>query len=233
MIRKTLFAVIFITVLFVPIWAQTQANFNVTLTEDGQGVIITRYTGTVSAVRIPAIIQGMPVREIGDGTPITPLGGPRINSIVMPEGVTRINANAFSGIVTLTAINMPDSLTYIGEQAFSNTGFTAITWPAHLPTINRGMFSGSRNLRTILISEGVTVIQSFAFQNTGLTTLTLPSSIREIQNNAFADCAALASITIPATVERINFGEAVFVNNPRLILGAQAALRRVGYSGGF
>ena len=56
---------ILMAALVIPIWAQTEANFNVTLTEDGQGVVITGYTGTVLAVRIPATIQGMPVREIG------------------------------------------------------------------------------------------------------------------------------------------------------------------------
>jgi len=46
-------------------FGQTAADFNVALTEDGKGVVITQYTGKAARVRIPSSIQNMPVKEIG------------------------------------------------------------------------------------------------------------------------------------------------------------------------
>lgn len=36
----------------------------------------------------------------------------------IPDGVTKIAANAFEGCIELTAVNIPDSVTEIGEDAF-------------------------------------------------------------------------------------------------------------------
>lgn len=41
-------------------------------------------------------------------------------TIIIPEGVTSIGYNAFSGCINLTSIIIPDSVTYIGEDAFYN-----------------------------------------------------------------------------------------------------------------
>ena len=44
-----------------------------------------------------------------------------VESITLPEGVTEINARAIN-MKTLTSINFPSTLTYIGEQAFRQRG---------------------------------------------------------------------------------------------------------------
>jgi hypothetical protein len=44
-----------------------ESDFEVALTDDGNGVVIKRYTGKATkTITIPATIEGLPVREIGE-----------------------------------------------------------------------------------------------------------------------------------------------------------------------
>lgn len=61
--------ILFILAVFLVVtWgrAQTAEDFNVELTDDGLGVRIKGYTGKAVSVNIPAEIEGLPVREIGE-----------------------------------------------------------------------------------------------------------------------------------------------------------------------
>ena len=52
------------------------------------------------------------------------------SDVVIPDVVTRIGWEAFSGCTGLTSITIPDSVTTIGWEAFSGcTGLTSITIP--------------------------------------------------------------------------------------------------------
>lgn len=79
--------------------------------EDG---ILKGYDGNYGLLRIPR-----QVTEIGDDAfhyyRPTP---PYINTVVIPEGVTRIGERAFYGCADLQDVYLPDSLTEIGDRAF-------------------------------------------------------------------------------------------------------------------
>jgi hypothetical protein len=97
---KKLFGMVLCMTLCLTAFAQTESDFAVELTKDGEGVVITGYTGTVTAVRIPATIQGMPVREIGgssrSGRYLGAFQNSKTISVVIPEGVTIIRERSFS-----------------------------------------------------------------------------------------------------------------------------------------
>jgi hypothetical protein len=250
--KKLLTALCTALVLAVSVYAQTAADFNVTLTEDGKGAVITGYTGTVAAVRIPATIQGMPVREIGreafSGSYIVtsvviPVGVTRIGyeafgscrklmSVTIPEGVIEIGNAAFSDC-PLTAVTLPKSLKTLGEIAFSYAKISAVTIPA-VTDVGRAAFSHCENLRTVTLSEGMEEISSQMFENcTALTAIALPASIKEIGELAFGWCTNLAAVTIPDSVETIEFSYDSFQGCSKLSLSSQAALKKRGYTGIF
>jgi hypothetical protein len=184
-----------------------EADFEVALTSDGAGVVINKYIGSAAQVRIPATIQGMPVREIGqwafckDNNPIT--------SVVIPEGVTIIRKSAFSGSTNfsnynkLASISLPSTLTAIGEGTFSACrALTAIDLPAGLALIGNSAFAGS-GLTSVTWPAGISTITERAFFDcASLTTVTIPEGVTTIGMYAFGSCKALASIALPSTIQR-------------------------------
>ena len=131
----------------------------------------------------------------------------RAGAYAIPDSVTRIGEDAFSGCTGLTDITIPDSVTVIGEDAFYDcTGLTDITIPDSVTEIGEGAFSRCTGLTGITIPDSVTHIRGFAFSHcTGLTSLTIPDSVTKIGEDAFSGCTGLTSIMIPDSVTRIGW----------------------------
>lgn len=71
------------------------------------------------------------------------LKGEEIKSLVIPESVTNIGDNTFSGCYGFTDITIPNSVTSIGNHAFSSCkGLTDITIPNSVTSIEYGAFWG-------------------------------------------------------------------------------------------
>ena len=78
------------------------------------------------------------------------LNGEPLSDPIIPESVTSIGDNAFSGCASLTSITIPESVTNIGEKAFYNcTGLTSITIPENVTSIGGDAFSGCTGLTSI------------------------------------------------------------------------------------
>lgn len=78
-----------------------------------------------------------------------PCGKPE--NYIIPETVTAIGKNAFSGYLKLTSITIPASVISMNEWAFSNcTNLTAVSLPASLTDIGHGVFSMCSNLSEIV-----------------------------------------------------------------------------------
>ena len=230
--NKKLFAALFATlVLEASVYAQTEANFKVDVTPDGSGVIITGYTGTVAAVRIPATIQNIPVREIGDEafgessiitSIIIPVGVTKIGklafgtckkltSVTIPEGITEIGAYAFYGCTALTAVTLPEGLETIGNNAFLNCTAlaSAITLPQSLKTLGANAFSKSGITSVTILGDITNFLldgpQSTAFAECAkLRTVTLGEGVKVIPAAMFAGCPALTTVTFPASITQID-----------------------------
>jgi hypothetical protein len=206
--KKTALIVTLVLLAAVYAFAQTAADFGVTLTDDGAGVVITTYSGKATAVRVPATIEGMPVREIGSEAfskrwatyhldPIT--------SITLPAGLTKIGYRAFEGSTMLASVVIPDTVTEIGDEAFArcgtasydrNYGLATVTLPKGLVKAGKNIFYDCRNLKTVTIPQGVAVIGAGMFSGCWtLTTLNIPGSVKSIGEQAFYQ-SGLTSITL-------------------------------------
>ena len=130
-----------------------------------------------------------------------------LTSITIPESVTTIGDSAFSGCSSLTSITIPKGVTTIGDSAFSGcSSLTSITIPKGVTTIGDSAFSGCSSLTRITIPEGVTSIGRYAFTNcVSLTSISIPESVLSIEGQAFSSCSNLTSITIPKSVASISY----------------------------
>ena len=98
-----------------------------------------------------------------------------VTSLVVPEGVTRIQSYAFYNCSSLISITLPESLKSIGVSAFQ--------YCFRLTTVD---LSGCTSL---------TSIANYAFSNcSGLTSIFLPSSLNSIGYGAFDSCSSLTSV---------------------------------------
>ena len=135
---------------------------------------------------------------------------PALTSIEMPESVTAIGESAFEGCTGLTSIDIPESVTSIGGSAFGScTGLTSIDIPKSVTTIGKSIFDGCTGLTSIVIPESITVISENAFKScTGLTSIEVPEGVTSLEYQAFGYCSNLKSITLPSTL--VYMGNNVF-----------------------
>ena len=108
-------------------------------------------------------------------------------------------------------MELPESLTEIGETAFRQSGLTSITIPGDVKRIGTGAFAACENLEKVSVAPGVETIGSEAFTGcTKLTEATLTSSVTTIEGGAFCGCKALQTISGGALIQFI--GENAFMN---------------------
>ena len=179
---------------------------------------------TIVALSFTDMGYTLPVNEIEEGLF---KDMKTLESIVLPENITKIGKCAFETCYYLREIKLPDSLISIGEKAFRNTGLTSVTIPTGITRIDNEAFSNCRALTSVIlpksiteiglsafgscnkltsvtIQEGVTSIGSRAFECcSSLTSLVLPASLTYIGGEAFAECNGLTSITLPEGLTEI------------------------------
>ena len=121
------------------------------------------------------------------------------------EAVLDITGNVLYGInptsttTTMTELNVPTSVTEIGDSAFeNNTSITSVTFEdtatasyasgSLLRKIGAKAFKGCTGLTELVIPEGVTEIKGGALQNlTNLTKLVLPSTVTSLPGSGSAE----------------------------------------------
>ena len=130
--------------------------------------------------------------------------------VIIPKGVRKIGALAFSKCYNLTSVTIPDSVTEIGDYAFYNcNSLSSITIPHGITVIGKKAFSGCHSLTSITIPDSVTMIAWATFSGChNLTSITIPDSVTTIGVSAFSSCHSLKSVIIPDRVTTV--GEFAF-----------------------
>lgn len=122
-----------------------------------------------------------------------------LEHVELPESLTNIGNNAFYGCTALQEINIPAGVDAIGNYAF--WGCSALE-KAHLPesvtSIGNNAFHRCAALQEINIPAGVTTINPYTFSGCkALTEVVLPDGLTSIGMFAFDDCAALTDMVFP------------------------------------
>ena len=139
-----------------------------------------------------------------------------ISDVAIPESINVygelvpvkiISNSVFENNDTIVSIIVPDSVTTIGDSAFSgcfNLETVTISENSQLEEINVNVFENCTKLTSIYIPNGVTTIKERAFYHCALiTSINIPNNVTTIEASAFADCSSLTSIYIPNSVATI------------------------------
>lgn len=124
----------------------------------------------------------------------------KITSLVIEEGITRIDWNAFSNDYTaLKSAVLPNGLTDC-SFAFRYSPLESIT----ASSLGSYEFYYCSDLKNVTLKDTVTEIPENVFANcSSLESVTIPNGVTVIGDSAFAECASLKSVTIPEGVTSI------------------------------
>lgn len=181
---------------------------------------IERYLGTEHNLTIPAIIGKRKITTIGKGSfapdSYSTLRKENIfwdekkTTVVVSDGITTIEDDAFYEFSDLIAIEISKSVTTIGNNAFNGCWeLDSVILSGNVKEITSGVFSGCKKLQNIIIPESVAEIGIDAFAGCRkLQKIIIPNNVRKIGNRAFYGCTSLTDVTIPKSVT--DFGLFIF-----------------------
>ncbi len=113
-------------------------------------------------------------------------------NLIIPNTITEIGEFTFANQLYLDSVYIPDSVTTIGQGAFTGSRISSLRLPA-IAEID--MIAYRTDIETLIIPEGVITINGSAFSNSlKLYKVVLPSTLEEINVSAFSYCPNLYEI---------------------------------------
>ena len=109
-----------------------------------------------------------------------------VSEIELTANIKRIGANAFNGCRSLNRIELPENIEYMEDGAFANTGIESVVIPKNITVIEKGVFKGCYSLRNVSLPDTLKIIKDEAFMYSSTKNLNIPSA-EEIGRNAFYD----------------------------------------------
>lgn len=132
--------------------------------------------------------------------------GTDVQNLVINSGITHLGERAFTGLKGVTTLNIPDTVTSIGWDAFWNMSGVSgdLVVPNSVTSIGDFAFQEMNKVTSLTIGDSVTSIGEYAFEKmTGVTTLIIPDSVKSIGDRAFKDMSGLETLVIGDNVETI------------------------------
>ena len=150
-------------------------------------------------------------------------GMSKVESVVIPDSVTKLDDKAFYGCVNLKTVKLPAGLKEIPYGCFEACGLTELSLPEGVERIggrafsvkNTSFSSGSESVKQSYIEPNtiiteITPSQDLPYIEQYYTDVVIPASVKEIGINAFCGCRRLKNITlegVPETIEKDAFDD--------------------------
>lgn len=175
------------------------------------------FPNTIETLSIGSGVKQIPSNFLYDGS--------QIESVIFPNTLTDIGRYAFRYSEKLTAAEIPEAVTWIGDGAFYGcTALTSLTFyatncsssgssgypafPSSISTLTIGddvakipdyFLSNGSQIESVVFPKALTEIGRDAFRyNHELATVEIPEAVTRIGNNAFSGCSALTFLRFNA-----------------------------------
>ena len=146
--------------------------------------------------------------------------GGKSGGFTIPDSVTTVGYQAFSGCSRLTSVTIPDSVTNIWKEAFYGcSGLTSVTIGNSVTSIGDYAFYDCSGLTSVTIGNSVTSIGNYVFEYcTSLTSVTIPASVTSIGGISFYYCSSLTSIVVDTGNTVYSSQDGVLYNKAKTVL---------------
>ena len=144
---------------------------------------ITGYDGDEACVTVPEPFGGVPVTMLSDGIF---KGHAEITAVKLPDAVTFLGGFVFDGCTQLHRLTLPAALRDIFQYTFVRCGLEEIELPAGVHSIPPFAFKDCTQLRRVVCPPGLQRIHAWAFEGcTALTDLQYDPAT-QVSEDAFA-----------------------------------------------
>ena len=125
--------------------------------------------------------------------------------------------NHYEGCIILPERVYCDGVNYdvaaIAPRAFSRSAVTEVQIPNSVTMIGEAAFSDAENLANVTLPLGLKEISKYMLAGTAVTGIVLPEGVTTIGKGAFEDCDHLSTIFLPASLQFIGRGAFGYCNN--------------------
>lgn len=176
------------------------------LSADGTYATVTGYSGDASHIKISPKYRGVPVTHIGEGA----FAGHRFYSINIPDSITHIGDSAFENCNYIQTVLNGGGIKHIGNKAFKGCYAMSLTdLPEGLEYIGDYAFYHCQRIEFSVIPDGVTHIGDYAFAETGyFEVMKIGSGITHIGEGVFQNCHNLRLVELPEGL--LSIGKSAF-----------------------
>ena len=141
----------------------------------------------------------------------------KLESVVLNEGLKRIESRAFEYCSALTEINIPSTVYSIDGDAFNacwgltsfnvaedNTTFSAIDGVLFMNSHDLKLYPQGRTEESYTAPAGTLDVLGYAFYGAGnLKTLVFPEGVKRVYEQAIRDMGSLETIDYPSTITQV------------------------------
>ena len=129
-----------------------------------------------------------------------------LKQVSLPSTLESIGYRSFADCSSLVAIELPDSLGKIQNEAFFGSGIRSIAIPDTVIELGDGVFTNCESLVSVEIRSDITKLPDFIFAGCiSLKEVQLQDTLTMIGNGSFHSCRCIEYLDIPNGIETIGF----------------------------